>query len=92
MYLLAYVHILKKKRWLIFHQYSLLNISACVCCLECFFNYSNIKPSLLLFNNNFFIKTFFEVADNLSVCVLNILPKVNSLPSLLATNLMKMKI
>ena len=33
-----------------------------------------------------------EVGDTLSVCVLNILPKVNSLPSLSAINLIKMEI
>ena len=33
-----------------------------------------------------------EVGDNLSVCVLNILPKVSSLPSSLAINLMKMEV
>ena len=33
-----------------------------------------------------------EVGDNLSVCVMNILPKVSSLPNLLAINLMKMEI
>ena len=33
-----------------------------------------------------------EVDDDLSVCVMNILPKVSSLPSLLAINLMKMEI
>ena len=32
-----------------------------------------------------------EVVDDLSVCVMNILPKVRSLPSLLAINLMKME-
>ena len=32
-----------------------------------------------------------EVGDNLSVCVMNILPKVSSLPNLLAINLMKME-
>ena len=37
-------------------------------------------------------KTEQEVGDGLSVCVMNILPKVNSLPSLLAINLMKMEI
>ena len=33
-----------------------------------------------------------EVGDNLSVCVLNILPKVSSLPNLLAINLVKVEI
>ena len=33
-----------------------------------------------------------EVGDDLSVSVLDILPKVSSLPSLLAINLMKMEI
>ena len=33
-----------------------------------------------------------EVGDDLSVCVMNILPKVSSLPSLSAINLMKMEI
>ena len=33
-----------------------------------------------------------EVADDLSVCVLNILPKVSSLPSLLVINLVKVEI
>ena len=33
-----------------------------------------------------------EVGDDLGVCVMNILPKVNSLPSLLAINLKKMEI
>ena len=33
-----------------------------------------------------------EVGDDWSVCVINILPKVSSLPSLLAINLMKMEI
>ena len=33
-----------------------------------------------------------EVRDNLSVCVLNILPKVSSLPNLLAINVMKVEI
>ena len=33
-----------------------------------------------------------EAGDDLSVCVMNILPKVSSLPSLLAINLMKMEI
>ena len=32
-----------------------------------------------------------EVVDDLSVCVMNILPKVSSLPSLLAVNLVKME-
>ena len=33
-----------------------------------------------------------EVGDNLSVCVLNILPKVSSLANLLAINLVKVEI
>ena len=33
-----------------------------------------------------------EAGDDLSVCVMNILLKVSSLPSLLAINLMKMEI
>ena len=33
-----------------------------------------------------------EVGGDLSVCVLDILPKVSSIPSLLAINLMKMEI
>ena len=33
-----------------------------------------------------------ELGDDLSVCAMNILPKVSSLPSLLAINLMKMEI
>ena len=33
-----------------------------------------------------------EVGDDLSVCVLNILPKTNNLPSLLPINLVKVKI
>ena len=33
-----------------------------------------------------------EVGDDLSVCVLDIPPKVSNLPSLLAINLMKMEI
>ena len=32
-----------------------------------------------------------EVGDDLSVCVLNILPKVSSLPSLLSINLVKVE-
>ena len=33
-----------------------------------------------------------ELGDDLSVCIMNILPKVSSLPSLLAINLTKMEI
>ena len=33
-----------------------------------------------------------EVGDDLSVCMMNILPKFSSLPSLLAINLRKMEI
>ena len=32
-----------------------------------------------------------ELGDDISVCVLNILPKVSSLPSLLAINLVKVE-
>ena len=41
---------------------------------------------------NFLIQIQQEVRDDLSVCVLNILPKVSSLLSLLATNLVKVEI
>ena len=37
-----------------------------------------------------FTKLKQEVDDDLSVCAMNILPKVSSLPSLLAISLMKM--
>ena len=37
------------------------------------------------------IKTKQEIGDDLSTCVLNILPKVSSLPSLLAINRMKVE-
>ena len=54
---------------------------------------------LLLLNkeNDFKVVTFLrnfreEVGDDLSVCVLNVLPKVSSLPSLLAINLVKVEI
>ena len=41
---------------------------------------------------NYVLQDKQEVDDDLSVCMLNILPKVNSLPSLLAIILMKMEI
>ena len=72
-------------------------------CNDVFFYLQDVFPQVLIFffprklyryldvEQNFLIQIQQEVRDDLSVYVLNILPKVSSLPSLLAANLVKVE-
>ena len=53
---------------------------------------AHICARILNFCINYVLQDKQEVDDDLSVCMMNIIPKVNSLPSLLAISLMKMEI
>ena len=53
-------------------------------------DFTKTQKSSISRTKHFFLKQ--EVGDDLHVCMMNILPKVSNLPSLLAINLMKMEI